>query len=321
MRVGLFVTCLVDALYLEVGRATVTLLKRLGCTVEFPPTQTCCGQVHVDNGYPAQALPLVRRHGNAFEDYEFVVAPSRSCVASARHQHAMVARRAGHEALAARAAELGARTFELSQFLVDVLGVVDIAASYPHHGSYHPTCHSLRLLRVGDRPVQLLRAVAGPPLTELAEPESCCGFGGTFAVRNPNISAAMKAGKVEDVARTGATVPSVGDSSCLMHLRGGLIRRADTTKAVHLAEILASTGAAAGAPFWAYRRWPRPGSECCTGSSRVLTRPAMRLPIPSCAPISGTPPPRFGQSGSLSYRSYPIGSSCGRTAKRSRRPP
>src|SRR5437763_9509282 len=161
VRVALFVTCLADTLFPQVGRATVTLLERLGHQVEFPAAQACCGQMHVNTGYQREALPLIRRYAEVFSGADAVVVPSGSCAGSVRHQHAMVARRLGEEDLARRAAAVAARTWELSELLTDVLGVEDVGAYYPHRVTYHPTCHSLRVLGVGDRPLRLLRQVAG----------------------------------------------------------------------------------------------------------------------------------------------------------------
>ncbi len=241
MRIALFVTCLADTLFPDVGKSTTVLLERLGHRVEFPQAQTCCGQMHVNTGYQREALPLIRRYVDAFEGYDVIVAPSGSCVGSVRHQHAMVARRLGDDDLARRAEAVAARTFELSQLLVDVLGVEDVGAYYPHRVTYHPTCHSLRLLRVGDRPVRLLRRVAGLDLVELPDAEVCCGFGGTFALKNADTSTAMLADKMRNVLGTRAEVCTAGDSSCLMHIGGGLSRLRAGVAAVHLAEILAST--------------------------------------------------------------------------------
>jgi L-lactate dehydrogenase complex protein LldE len=241
VRIALFVTCLADTLFPDVGRATTALLERLGHRVEFPRAQTCCGQMHVNSGYQADALPLVRRHVETFERYEVIVAPSGSCTASVRTQHAMVAREGGDPELARRAEAVAARTFELSQLLVDVLGVEDVGAYYPHRVTYHPTCHSLRLLRVDDRPLRLLRQVNGLDLAELPDAETCCGFGGTFALKNADVSTAMLADKMRAVLSTRAEVCTAGDSSCLMHIGGGLSRLSTGVRTVHLAEILAST--------------------------------------------------------------------------------
>ena len=241
MKVALFATCLVDTLTPSVAHATASLLQRLGHEVVVPTGQACCGQMHVNTGYRREAVPIIANHVRAFAGAEAIVAPSGSCVASIHHQQADVARRAGDEGLARAAEELAGRTYELSQFLVDVLGVTDVGAYYPHRVTYHPTCHSLRLLGVGDRPYQLLRAVRGLELVELPGAEQCCGFGGTFAVKNADTSAAMLADKMRHVAETGAQVCTAGDASCLMHIGGGLSRRNAGVRTVHLAEILAAT--------------------------------------------------------------------------------
>jgi len=242
MRIALFATCLADALFPDAAIATVRLLERLGHEVVFPPRQTCCGQMHVNTGYQREAVALVRHHVEVFEEArcDAVVAPSGSCVGSVRHQHAMVARRAGDEALAVRAEAVAARTYELSELLVDVLDVRDVGAYYPHTVTYHPTCHSLRMLRVGDKPLQLLRQVRGLNLVELPMADSCCGFGGTFALKNADTSAAMLADKLTAIAGTGAQVCTAGDASCLMHIGGGLSRAGSPVRTVHLAEILAA---------------------------------------------------------------------------------
>ena len=243
MRIALIATCLGDALFPDVPKATVALLERLGHEVIFPPAQVCCGQMHVNTGYLTEALPVVRHHVEVFSaaDFDVAVAPSGSCVGSMRHQHAMVARRSGDTDLAERATALAARTYELSELLVDVLGLTDVGAYYPHRVTYHPTCHSLRMLQVGDKPLSLLRAVQGIDLVDLPQDDTCCGFGGTFALKNSDTSSAMLADKVADVLSTGAEVCSAGDSSCLMHINGGLTRSQTRTRTVHLATILAST--------------------------------------------------------------------------------
>lgn len=241
MRIALFATCLADTLFPEVAKSTVHLLERLGHEVVFPPDQTCCGQAHVNTGYQRETLPLVRRFVDVFDDAEVIVAPSGSCVGSIRHQHAMVARAYDDHTLAARAEEVADRTYELSELLVDVLGVTDVGAYFPHRVTYHPTCHSLRMLRVGDRPLQLLRAVRGIDLVELPAADECCGFGGTFAVKNADTSTAMLADKMRNVLDTRAEVCTAGDASCLMHIGGGLSRLQTGVRTMHMAEILAST--------------------------------------------------------------------------------
>jgi L-lactate dehydrogenase complex protein LldE len=241
MQIALFVTCLADTLFPEAAKATVRVLERLGHDVAFPLAQTCCGQMHVNTGYQRDALPLVRRYVDTFEPYDVVVAPSGSCVGSVRHQHAMVARNFGDERLATRAERVAHRTHELSELLVDVLGVDDVGAYFPHRVTYHPTCHSLRLLRVGDKPLRLLRQVRGMELIELPDADQCCGFGGTFAIKNADTSTAMLADKMRNVLNTDAEVVTAGDNSCLMHIGGGLSRLSTGVRALHLAEILAST--------------------------------------------------------------------------------
>jgi L-lactate dehydrogenase complex protein LldE len=197
--------------------------------------------MHTNTGYGDLSVPMVRRYADVFAPYDAVVTPSGSCAGSIRHQHAGLAKRAGYVGLAGRAATTASKTYELSEFLVDVLGVEDVGATYPHRVTYHPTCHSLRVLRVGDRPLRLLRQVRGLDLVELPEAEECCGFGGTFALKNADVSAAMLHDKIGHIGSTGATVCTAGDASCLMHIGGGLARLGSKTGAVHLAEILAST--------------------------------------------------------------------------------
>jgi len=240
VRVAVFVTCLVDALFPDVGKATVRLLRRLGYDVDVPMRQTCCGQMHVNTGYPGEALPLVRNHVETFLEYDAVVVPSGSCAAAIRHQHQDVARQYGDGVLVEGAELVARHTYELSEFLVDVLGVTDVGASFPHRVTYHPTCHSLRLLRVGDRPLRLLRQVRGLELVELPDADTCCGFGGTFAIKNADVSTAMLADKMAGVLATRAEVCAASDSSCLMHIGGGLSRLNTGVRTVHLAEILAS---------------------------------------------------------------------------------
>jgi L-lactate dehydrogenase complex protein LldE len=241
MRVALMVTCVNDALYPGTGRAVVEVLTRLGVDVDFPDAQTCCGQPMVNTGYLDEAVPVVRTFVSAFEGYDAVVTPSGSCAGSARHQHRLVAERSGDRALGAAVGELGPRVYELSEFLVDVLGVTDVGASFPHRVTYHPTCHSLRLLGVGDRPRRLLEGVRGLTLVDLPAAEECCGFGGTFAIKNADVSVAMGADKARHVRETEAVVLVAGDSSCLTHIGGVLSRERSGVRVMHLAEVLAAT--------------------------------------------------------------------------------
>src|SRR3954447_13317343 len=241
MRVALMVTCVNDAMFPDVGKAVVRLLRRLGVDVEFPEGQTCGGQPMVNTGYLDEAVPVVRTFADAFEGYDAVVTPSGSCAGSARHQHAIVGRRSGDTVLQERITQVSPKVYELSEFLVDVLGVEDVGASFPHTVTYHPTCHSLRLLGVGDRPTRLLRAVRGLRLMDLPRAEECCGFGGTFALKNADTSVAMGADKAWHVRESGAEVLVAGDSSCLLHIGGMLTRQRAGVRVMHLAEVLAST--------------------------------------------------------------------------------
>jgi L-lactate dehydrogenase complex protein LldE len=241
VKIALFITCLADAMFPEVGKATVRVLERLDQDVEFPTEQTCCGQMHVNTGYQKQALPLVERFAKVFAPYDAVVAPSGSCVGSVRHQHAMIAKRFGSPSLVEQVEAVAAKTYELSEYLVDVLGVTDVGAYFPHRVTYHPTCHSLRMLGVGDKPIKLLHAVEALELIELPAADQCCGFGGTFAIKNADTSTAMLADKMRHVLDTGAEICTAGDSSCLMHIGGGLSRIRAGAKTLHLAQILAAT--------------------------------------------------------------------------------
>ena len=235
------ITCVNDAMFPDTGKAVVTLLRRLGVDVEFPAAQTCCAQPMINTGYLDEAVPVVRTFVGAFGGYDAIVTPSGSCAGSARHQHGIVARRSGDPALAVAVAETGPKVYELSEFLVDVLGVIDVGAYFPHRVTYHPTCHSLRLLGVGDRPRRLLEQVRGLTLVDLPSAEECCGFGGTFALKNADTSVAMGADKARHVRDTGAEILVAGDNSCLMHIGGTLSRQQAGVRTMHLAEILAAT--------------------------------------------------------------------------------
>jgi L-lactate dehydrogenase complex protein LldE len=241
VRVALFITCFNDTLFPETGRATVRLLERLGVGVDFPLEQTCCGQMHFNTGYQREAIPLVRRFVEIFKNYEAVVAPSGSCVSMVRELYPMAANLANDKQLLYEIEELGPKVFELSEFLVKKLGVTDVGAYYPHRVTYHPTCHSLRMLEVGAAPFELLKNVRGIDFVELPEAKECCGFGGTFAVKNADTSVAMLTDKLRHVLDTEAEICTAGDNSCLMHIGGGLKRQRAGVETVHLAEILAST--------------------------------------------------------------------------------
>jgi L-lactate dehydrogenase complex protein LldE len=241
VRVALFITCFNDTLFPETGRATVKVLERLGVEVDFPLEQTCCGQMHFNTGYQREAIPLVRRFVEVFRDYEAIVAPSGSCVGMVRELYPMAAELIGDHQLLYEVEELAPKVFEFSEFLVNKLEVTDVGAYYPHRVTYHPTCHSLRMLKVGDAPLKLLKAVRGIDFVELPEARECCGFGGTFAVKNADTSIAMLGDKLRHVLDTEAEVCTAGDNSCLMHIGGGLKRQRAGVRTVHLAEILATT--------------------------------------------------------------------------------
>jgi L-lactate dehydrogenase complex protein LldE len=209
--------------------------------VDFPLEQTCCGQMHFNTGYQREAVPLVRRFVRVFKGYEAVVSPSGSCVGMVRDLYPMAAELIGDKQLLYEVEELAPKVFEFSEFLVEKLGVTDVGAYYPHRVTYHPTCHSLRLLQVGDAPVRLLEHVRGIDLAELPEAHQCCGFGGTFAIKNADTSIAILSDKLRHILDTEAEVCTAGDNSCLMHIGGGLKRLRAGVKTVHLAEILAST--------------------------------------------------------------------------------
>jgi L-lactate dehydrogenase complex protein LldE len=241
IRASLFITCFNDTLFPATGIAVVNLLERLGHEVDFPEEQTCCGQMHLNSGYPDEAVPLLRRFVRAFGDAEVVVSPSASCVGMVRNQYSKLAARSGDAGLVAEVEALAPRVLELTELLVDRLGLTDVGARYAERVTYHPTCHGLRGLGLGDRPLRLLRAVRDIELVELPQAEECCGFGGTFAVKNADTSAAMLEDKLAAIERTGATICTAGDNSCLMHIGGGLSKRRSHVRTVHLAEILAST--------------------------------------------------------------------------------
>ncbi len=241
MKVSLFITCFNDTLFPEAGRAVVRLLERLGHEIDFPEEQTCCGQMHYNTGYQREALPLIRRFVQIFGSAEVVVAPSASCVGMVRDIYMRAAEWFDDQQLAAEVAALTPRVYELTEFLVYRLGLEDVGAYYPHRVTYHPTCHSLRFLHVGDAPLRLLRAVRGLDLVELPEASECCGFGGTFALKNADTSLAMLSDKLRSVLDTHAEVCTAADNSCLMHMGGSLHRQRASVRTVHIAEILAST--------------------------------------------------------------------------------
>lgn len=243
MRVALFSTCIGDALFPDAHKASALVLSRLGYDVVFPEGQTCCGQMHVNTGYQEQAVPIIQTYADAFADpsIDYVVAPSGSCAGAVREQHVRLAERYGNKALVDGATQAANKTYELTEFIVDVAGVTNLGAFFPHRVTYHESCHSRRFLKVGDRPYKLLEAVEGIELVDLPNVEECCGFGGTFSVKLPEVSAAMVSDKVRHIKDSKAEFVTAGDSSCLMNIAGAMSRQHNGIRALHIAEILAST--------------------------------------------------------------------------------
>ncbi|MGC9224688.1 MAG: (Fe-S)-binding protein [Terracidiphilus sp.] len=247
MRASLFITCYNDTLFPETGRAVVRLLERLGVELEFRSAQTCCGQMHANTGFRAEAFSQAKRLVRLYAGAEAVVVPSSSCVAMIRDQYPGLLEELGNEGLREQFRALAPRVYELSEFLIDKLGVEDVGAYFPHRVTYHASCHGLRGLHLGDRPFRLLKNVRGLELAPLANLDRCCGFGGTFSVKNGEVSSAMLTEKLEDVLATRAEYCTALDNSCLMHLGGAMHRQYAPMKTIHMAEILASTQEEVGA--------------------------------------------------------------------------
>jgi L-lactate dehydrogenase complex protein LldE len=241
MRASLFITCYNDTLFPETGRAVVRLLERLGVTLDFHPKQTCCGQMHANTGFRAEAFAQASRFVRMYQDAEAVVIPSSSCVAMIRDQYAALFQELGTEKLRKQFESLVPRVYELSEFLIDFLRIDDVGAYFPHRVTYHASCHGLRSLHLGDRPTRLLSRVRGLELAQLDNLDRCCGFGGTFAIKNAEVSSAMLTTKLGDVLSTRAEYCTAVDNSCLMHLGGALHRQFAGMRTIHLAQILAST--------------------------------------------------------------------------------
>jgi L-lactate dehydrogenase complex protein LldE len=241
MQISLFITCYNDTLFPETGKAVVALLERLGHTVDFRDAQTCCGQMHYNTGYQQEALPLMRHFLEVFKGAEVICIPSSSCVAMMRDHYPKMAAAAADPDLVAAVNQVLPRVFEFSELLVDKLGITDVGAYFPHPVTLHPSCHSLRSLQVGDKPARLLSNVRGLTLIDLPEAGQCCGFGGTFAVKNPDVSIAMLSDKVNCIQNSRAEICTALDNSCLMHINGALSRQRTGIRCLHLAEILASS--------------------------------------------------------------------------------
>lgn len=243
MRASLFITCYNDTLFPETGRAVVKLLERLGVDVEFRAAQTCCGQMHANTGFRQEAFCQAKQFVRLYHDAENVVVPSSSCVAMIRDQYPGLFEELGDAQLRDQFEALLPRVLELSEFLVDKVGVEDVGAYFPHRVTYHASCHGLRGLHLGDRPFRLLNKVRGLELVPLENLDRCCGFGGTFSVKNAEVSSAMLTTKLQDVRATRAEYCTALDNSCLMHIGGALHREFAAMRTIHMAQILASTEA------------------------------------------------------------------------------
>lgn len=236
MKVSIFITCMNDAIYPRVGIAMSELLKRYGIAVDFPIAQTCCGQPAFNSGYWEEARASAKTLLDAFADSDFVISPSGSCTSMIHHYYPKLFE---HDpGLLKQAEQLVEKTFEFSQFVVNVLGITDVGAHFPHKVTYHPSCHGSRLLGVKEEPFELLKQVKGLELIPLPFAEDCCGFGGTFAVKMSDISGAMVEEKAHHVAETEAEVLTGLDMSCLMNISGRLQYRGSKVKVMHVAELL-----------------------------------------------------------------------------------
>jgi L-lactate dehydrogenase complex protein LldE len=241
-KVSLFVPCFVDQLLPQVAVDTVKVLRRVGCDVEFREAQTCCGQPAFNTGYWDDARPCAERFVRVFHDAETIVCPSGSCTTMVRNFYPELLKAS---AMRSDAIAAGQRTYELSEFLVKVAGITDVGAVFPHTVTYHAACHGLRELHLQQEPLALLRAVKGLTLVDMPRHDECCGFGGTFATKFADISAAMGQSKAENVVASGAEYVTAIDPSCLMHVQGMLEKNKFAAKTIHLASILASQGAGA----------------------------------------------------------------------------
>ncbi|MGG1313337.1 (Fe-S)-binding protein [Cohnella laeviribosi] len=236
MKVSMFITCLSDALFPRVGEAMVRVLAKYGVRLDFPEIQTCCGQPAFNSGYWEEARASARTILDAFEESDFVIAPSGSCIGMIQHYPKLFE---NDPVQLERSRRLQGKSYEFTQFLVQVLGVTDVGAEFPHKVTYHPSCHGSRLLGVKDEPMELMKNVKGLEFVPLPFAEDCCGFGGTFAVKMADISGAMVAEKADHVKETEAEVLVGLDMACLMNIAGHLRYRNEPVRVMHLAELLA----------------------------------------------------------------------------------
>lgn len=256
VRVQLFATCLVDHFCPQAGEATVALLERQGLEVHVPADQTCCGQPAFNGGFREEAAAMARHTIDVLSaSPDPVVVPSGSCAdMMVNHYPALLA---ADGVYGPKARELAARTYELTQFLVDVLGVTDVRATGVGKLAYHASCHGLRGLGLREQPRRLLHQIAGADVSDLPDAETCCGFGGLFSVKMPELSGAMLSAKLDAIAASGADTVVATDVSCLMHIGGGLSRAGSPVKVRHIAEVLAGAGAGAGIPAEPQANEPR----------------------------------------------------------------
>lgn len=236
-KVSLFIQCLVDSMFPQVGEAVVTVFDRLGIPIDCPPGQTCCGQPSFNAGYQKDARRAALHFLDVFADAEAIVCPSGSCVYMVRHHYPELF--ADDPALQARARFVGGRCFEFTEYLVDQLGIEDCKAIFPKRVTYHDSCHLNRGLHVNRQPRKLLEHVQGLTLVEMEESDRCCGFGGTFSVNYPEISTSMVDAKIDNILASGAEAVCGCDMSCLMNIKGRLSRRGEPVGVYHVAEILA----------------------------------------------------------------------------------
>ena len=240
MNIQLFITCLNDALFPRTGIATTEILEKLGHSVKFDARQTCCGQMHLNSGYTAEAIQLAERWLDIYDGADCIVSPSGSCVANVREMFAHAGQWTQNSSLVDRARRMEGKLFELSEFLLKFGGLEILKPYFPHRVTYHPTCHGARALGLGDSPEQLLRQVRGLELVELSEKWQCCGFGGTFSVKNSETSSGILEDKCEMICKLDVDYCVAIDNSCLMHIGGGLRKGKSQPKVIHLAEVLAS---------------------------------------------------------------------------------
>lgn len=240
-RVSLFASCFNDLLFPNTVSSAKKVLERLNIEVDFPMSQTCCGQMHFNTGYASDAIPLLRNFVNTFADAEIIVTLSGSCTSMIKDRYISLAQRTNDAGFLRDVERIVQSTYEFSQYLTDVLGVINLGANYSGRVTYHPTCHSMRSLHIYHNVINLLKAVNGIELVELPNWDQCCGFGGTFTMKNPLISSAILDDKIESILKSNVRTVVALDNSCLVHIFGGLSKRGSDVEVKHVAEILVNT--------------------------------------------------------------------------------